>query len=466
MKVVGMDATWSALIVDDDPGVRQSLRLCLEPDGARVLGVGTSAGALDALERSRFDVVFLDLWLQAESGLTLLPEILRRQPGVGVVVITAYATFETAVEAMKTGAVDYLPKPFTPEQVRAAARRVVTAHVLKRQLTELQDRLEETESESTFETRSPAYGAFLQTAARAAASDAVVLLRGESGSGKTVFARWMRKQSRRREGPFVTVHCPMLSSELMSSTLFGHRKGAFTGAVADAVGKVEEAEGGTLFLDEVADLSADAQARLLRFLHDRTYERLGDAKDRQADVRLLAATNRPLEDEVRAGRFREDLFFRLHVITLTLPALRDRREDVLPLARHYLRFFEQRQGRPHLRFAPRCEQAITAYAWPGNLRELRNAVERAVILSPADVIEPADLGLTEAADGFAAEGAVPGAPVSRPRVDLGEEVSLEAIEREHIARVVARATSFEAAARILGIDVTTLQRKRKRYGLA
>ncbi len=460
-----MDASWSALIIDDDPGVRQSVRLCLESDNARVLGVGTSTGALDALERSRFDVVFLDLWLQSESGLTVLPEILRRQPGVGVVVITAFATFESAVEAMKMGAVDYLPKPFTPEQVRAAARRVVTANVLKRQLTELQDRLDETEGESTLETRSPAFSAFLQNAARAAASDAVLLLRGESGTGKTVFARWIRKQSRRAEGPFVTVHCPMLSSELMSSTLFGHKKGAFTGAVADAVGKVEEAEGGTLLLDEVADLSADAQARLLRFLNDRTYERLGEAKERKADVRLIAATNRSLEEEVQSARFREDLFFRLNVITLTLPPLRDRGEDVLPLAQHYLRFFERRQGRHNVAFSPSCERTIAAYRWPGNLRELRNAVERAVILSPANMIEPADLGLTGDGGKVGTDVSV-AATGTRPGIALGDDVSLEDIEREHLARVVARAASFEAAARTLGIDVTTLQRKRKRYGLA
>jgi NtrC-family two-component system response regulator AlgB len=459
-----MDPVWSALVIDDDPGVRQSLRLCLESDNAHVLGVGTAAGALDALERRRFDVVFLDLWLQSESGLTVLPEILRRQPGVGVIVITAFATFESAVEAMKMGAADYLPKPFTPEQVRTAARRVVTANVLKRQLTELQDRLDATEGESTFETRSPAFATFLQNAVRAAASDAVLLLRGESGTGKTVFARWIRKQSRRADGPFVTVHCPMLSSDLMSSTLFGHKKGAFTGAVADTVGKVEEAEGGTLLLDEVADLSADAQARLLRFLNDRTYERLGEARERKADVRLLAATNRSLEDEVRAGRFREDLFFRLNVITLALPPLRERREDLMPLARHYLHFFERRQGRQHLQFSPSCEQAITAYSWPGNLRQLRNAVERAVILSPADVIEPSDLGL---AGGLGdSDGETSFLPAARTPVALGDAVSLEEIEREHIARVVAGAVSFEAAARILGIDVTTLQRKRKRYKLA
>jgi len=296
-----------------------------------------------------------------------------------------------------------------------------------------------------------------------------VLLRGESGTGKNVLARWMRQQSPRAGAPFVTVHCPMLASDLMSSALFGHRKGAFTGAVTDAVGKVEEAQGGTLFLDEVGDLTPDAQARLLRFLNDRTYERLGDPKERKADVRIIAATNRLLEDEVKAGRFREDLFFRLNVIALTLPPLRERREDLLPLALHYLRFFESRQARQQLAFSQQAEAAILAYAWPGNLRELRNAVERAVILSPSRVLEPDDLGLPFAPGQAAAtdSGSPPGPwPRAASLVALGDDVSIEAIEREHIARLVARAPSFEAAARVLGIDVTTLQRKRKRYGLA
>ncbi|MBV8611720.1 MAG: sigma-54-dependent Fis family transcriptional regulator, partial [Singulisphaera sp.] len=302
---------WSALIVDDDPGVRQSIRLCLEADSARALGVGTSTGALEALERGRFDVVFLDLWLGKESGLSLLPEILRLQPGIGVIVITAFATFETAVEAMKLGAVDYLPKPFTPDQVRHAARRVVTESQLKRKIGELQQRIDETEGETSFETNSPVFRAFLLTAGRAAASDTVVLLRGESGTGKNVMARWIQARSKLADRPFVTVHCPMLSGDLMTSALFGHRKGSFTGAVSDTVGKVEEAEGGTLFLDEVGDLTPDAQARLLRFLNDQTYERLGESNERRANVRIVAATNRPLEDAVKEGRFREDLFYRL-----------------------------------------------------------------------------------------------------------------------------------------------------------
>jgi NtrC-family two-component system response regulator AlgB len=451
-----MDSTSSVLIIDDDPGIRQSVRVCLEADGARVLGVGTGSAALELLERSRFDLVFLDLWLGSDSGLEVLPEILRRQPDIGVVVITAFASFETAVEAIKLGAVDYLPKPFTPQQVRYAADRVVAANVLKRQVAELQDRIDAHEADSFFETRSAPYAAFLETVRRAAASETVVLLRGESGTGKNVLAYWIRKHSKRSQGPFVTVHCPMLSGDLMTSTLFGHRRGAFTGAVADAVGKVEEAAGGTLFLDEIADLTPDAQARLLRFMNDRTYERLGEARERKAEVRVIAASNRPLEELVRIGQFREDLFFRLNVITLVVPSLRDRKEDILPLAQHYLHFFARRQGRQNLSFSDRCQAAMLDYDWPGNLRELRNSVERAVILAPSGVLEPEDLSLRERRT-FSARGENP--PL------LGADVSLEGLEREHIARVLARASSLESAARTLGIDATTLHRKRKRYGL-
>jgi NtrC-family two-component system response regulator AlgB len=451
-------STWSALVVDDDAGVRQSLRLCLEAGDARVLGVGTSSGAIEAVERSRFDLIFLDLWLGSESGLDVLPEILRRQPDAAVIVVTAFATFETAVQAMKLGAVDYLPKPFTPDQVRHAARRVIEANVLRRRVSELEERLDASDAESSFDSSSPAFRAFLQTASRAAAADCVVLLRGESGTGKNVLARWLRTHSPRVNAPFVSVNCPALSIELMSSALFGHKRGAFTGAVADAIGKVQEAEGGTLFLDEVGDLVPDTQARLLRFLNDRTYERLGETSERRADVRLIAATNRPLEDEVRAGRFREDLFFRLNVITLTLPPLRERSEDILPLAQHYLTLCRMQQARPNLELSPRAQSSLVRESWPGNLRQLRNAIERAVILAPGPLLEPEDLGIdAPPVEGERTRGAAP--------VVLGGDITIEQLEVEHIARVIARAPSLEAAARVLGIDPTTLQRKRKRYGL-
>ena len=451
-------APWAALVVDDDAGVRQSLRLCLEAAGARVLGVATGGAALEALDRGHFDVVFLDLWLGADAGMELLPEILARQPGAGVIVVTAYASIESAVIAIRRGAVDYVPKPFTPDQIRLAAHRVVEAQRLRRRLAELQEELDESGEPAFFESRSPAFLRFLQTTARAAASDAVLLLTGESGTGKNVLARWIRANSPRAEAPFVTVNCPALSGDLMTSALFGHRKGAFTGAIADVAGKVQEAESGTLLLDEVGDLTADAQARLLRFLNDRTYERLGEARERQADVRLITATNRDLAAEARMGRFRDDLFYRLNVLALMLPALRERPEDVLLLAHHYLSIFSHKQRRHGLTFSPDAEEAMRRHPWPGNLRELRNAVERAVILGGRPVIEPADLGLATAVT-------FDGAGLPRP-AHIGAPMSIEALEREHIARVIAQAPSLEAAARILEIDATTLQRKRKRYGLA
>ena len=448
--------TWSALVVDDDPGIRQSLRLCLEAAGGRVLGVSSVQAALEALDRATFDTVFLDLWLGADSGLDALPEILRRQPEIGVVVITAYATFESAVEAMRRGAADYLPKPFSPEQVRLAANRILEHRRLRQRVRDLEVRLAGTDVTSYFTTHNSAFRAFMSRVDRGAASDAVVLLRGESGTGKNVLARWIHDNSPRRERPFVSVNSPALAGELMISALFGHKRGAFTGATTDTAGKVQEAEGGTLFLDEVGDLSADAQARVLRFLNDHSYERLGEARERKADVRVIAATNRDLEQDVAAGRFRADLYYRLDVLPLVVPPLRDRIEDIVPLALHYFEFYASRQAHRTLSFSPAAIDAMRDYAWPGNLRELRNAVERGVILSAGDTLVPSDLGIPPATS--------PSAPEAGP-VALGGLVSLEQLEREHLARVIAQVPTLEGAARILGIDATTLQRKRKRYGL-
>lgn len=451
--------TWSALVVDDDPGVRQSLRLCLEADGARVLGVGSATAALETLERGSFDLVLVDVWLGQDSGLDAIADIRRRQPRASIIIITALATFESAVEAIKRGAVDYLPKPFTPDQVRHAARRALDGARTKQRLAEATVRLQELGNDDDFfETASPLFQTVMNQARRVSCSDVPVLVRGESGTGKNVLARWLWQHSSRARGPFVSVSCPSLSPELMNSTLFGHKRGAFTGAVADTDGKVQEAKGGLLFLDEVGDLSSDAQARLLRFLNDRSYERVGEVKERHADVRIVAATNRSLEDDLKTGRFREDLFYRLNVVTLTLPALSHRREDLLALARHYLNGACVRQHRPDVSFSPAAERAILSYRWPGNLRELRNAVERALILCPGAQIAPEDLGIPTVEDS-------PHPRISARNAALGAEVTLEAIEREHIARIIGRAPTLEAAARTLGIDSTTLQRKRKRYGL-
>ena len=333
-------------MVDDDAGVRQSLRLCLEAAGARVLGVATGGAALEALDRGHFDVVFLDLWLGPRRESICCPEMLARQPDLGVIVVTAYASIESAVNAIRRGAVDYVPKPFTPDQVRLAARRVVEAQRLRRRLAELQEELDESGEPAFFESRSPLFLRFLQTPARAAASDAVrAVARRERHGQERARALDSREQPARgcavRHGQLSrAVRRPDDQRALRSP------QGRVHGAVADVAGKVQEAEGGTLLLDEVGELTPDAQARLLRFLNDRTYERLGEARERQADVRLIAATNRDLEDEVRAGRFREDLFYRLNVVTLTLPALRERREDILLLAHHYLSVFGQKQRRP------------------------------------------------------------------------------------------------------------------------
>lgn len=448
---------WSALVIDDDAGIRQSLRLCLEAMGAQVLGVGSPAAAIDALERATYDVIFLDLWLGQASGLDLLPKIRTRQPSAGIIVVTAFASYDTAVQAMRQGATDYLPKPFTPDQVRVATRRVLETQRLQREVRALRAQVDAQQPDASpwLQTRDPNLRSLLDQARRVAPTDATVLLRGDSGTGKNVFARWLHHQSARADKPLVLVHCPALTNDLMSSALFGHRKGAFTGATEDVVGKVEEAQRGTLLLDEIGDLSADAQARLLRFLHDRTYERLGDPQERRADVRVIAATNRPLEDLVEQGTFREDLLYRINVFTLELPPLRERREDILPLVRHHLSMLwpHRREGPAPVDLSETTQAALLRHPWPGNLRELRNAVERATILG-SPPLQPQDFGLT------APEGA---GEAASPRI--GDQVSLQEIEREHIARIIATSPTLEAAARVLGIDATTLQRKRRRYGL-
>jgi NtrC-family two-component system response regulator AlgB len=320
------------------------------------------------------------------------------------------------------------------------------------QVTDLEGRLREAAPETDLESASPKLRAVFEVAQRAATSDAPVLLRGESGTGKSVLARWIHSLSPRSRQPFVVVNCPTLSEELLTSELFGHAKGAFTGAVRDQPGRVEAAEGGTLFLDEIGDISPSLQAKLLRFIEEKDFERLGENKTRRADVRTVAATNRDLEEQMRKGLFREDLLYRLNVIELQLPSLRERPEDILRLARRFLAFFARSARRQTPELSNAAEEALTSYNWPGNIRELRNTVERAVILWPARVIEP---------QAFPAH--ISTRVKSADAAQLGGNFSLEDIEREHIARVVERSPTLEDAAAILGIDGSTLWRKRKRY---
>ncbi len=440
------------LIIDDETTLRRTFRTALETMSHTVAEAPSAGQAQALLEQRSFDLVFLDLRLGRESGLDLLPRLLESQPGLGVVVITAHAAVETAVEAMRRGAFDYLPKPFTPDQVRIVLNRFRLVQGLRGQVAGLQEQVRQSVPEVDLHTSEPVMQTALDMAERVAATEATVLLRGESGTGKGVLARLIHQHSPRASRPFVTVNCPSLSAELLESDLFGHIRGAFTGAVRDSEGKVAAAEKGTLFLDEIGDLPLTLQPKLLRFLQDRAYERVGDSRSRHGDVRLLAATNHALEAAVRAGQFREDLFYRLNVVEIHLPPLRQRPADIENLAQHLLRFFARGSGRTLTGFTPEALAALRRHNWPGNLRELRNAIERSVILSRGDEIGLADLPVQV------------GQPVNR-KIEVGAAVSLLELENEHIRRVLVATPSLDEAARILDIDPSTLFRRRKKYGL-
>ncbi len=438
------------LVVDDEKNIRTTLGVCLEGLGCRVAQAANGTAALEAVRVEAFDLAFCDLRLAQESGLDLLPRLLAERPELDVIVVTAYATVDSAVEAMRRGAKDYLPKPFTPAQIAHLVARAKERRALEARVVDLEARLEEAEPETVLETGSRRMQAALDVLGRAAGHDVSVLLRGENGTGKGVMARLLHSRSPRRDRPFVVVNCPTLSEELLASELFGHARGAFTGAVRDQEGRVEAAEGGTVFLDEIGEISPALQAKLLRFLQEKRFERIGENRTRSADVRIVAATNRPLEEEVKAGRFREDLLYRLNVVEITVPPLRERAEDVLPLARRFIAFFARQARRSPPELSPSAERVLASYPWPGNVRELRNAIERALILSPGQLLEPESFP-----ERIAAQPTTP---------TLGGDFTAEEIEREHVLRVLARAPTLEDSARILGIDASTLWRKRKRWG--
>ncbi|WP_137973830.1 sigma-54-dependent response regulator transcription factor AlgB [Pseudomonas sp. F(2018)] len=437
------------LLVDDEAAILRTFRYCLEDEGYQVATAGSATQADALLQRQVFDLCFLDLRLGEDNGLEVLERMRIQVPWMRVVVVTAHSEVDVAVDAMQAGAADYLVKPCSPDQLRLAASQQLEVRQLAARLEALEG--EARRNQGQLDSHSPALKAVLETARQVADTDANVLILGESGTGKGEVARLIHSHSRRAKKPFVTINCPSLTAELMESELFGHSRGAFTGASESTLGRVNQADGGTLFLDEIGDFPLPLQSKLLRFIQDKEYERVGDPVTRQADVRILAATNLDLNEMVRAGTFREDLLYRLNVITLTLPPLRERAEDILTLAEGFLARFVKDYARPARGFSEASLNALRRYNWPGNVRELRNVIERASIICPGEWVEPSHLGLDTRDDGGVAR--------------VGSDMTLEALEKAHIAAVLGNSPTLEQAATTLGIDVSTLYRKRKQYGL-
>jgi len=439
------------LIVDDEANIRRTMAMCLESEGHAVTGVDSGLAAIEATDRRVYDLIFLDLRLENENGLDFIPRLLAAAPSARIVVVTAYASIESAVAAIRSGAFDFLAKPFDPEQIRLIARQVGAFRRLEHEVTELRSDLDRVHPEQDFQTACPAMQRAVEMARQVAAAEATVLLNGESGTGKTVLARAIHRWSPRAGKPFAVVSCASLNPELLESELFGHIKGAFTGAVRDNPGRIAACEGGTLLLDEVGDLPPPIQPKLLRFLQDREYERVGQSITRHADVRIIAATGADLKQAVANERFREDLYYRLNVIPICLPPLRERREDVSTMADRLLAVLNQ-ANRKHVEgFTADARATLQDYRWPGNIRELRNVVERAVILCRG-----ARIGTEHLPEELVGP---------RQLVRLGDPVPLSTIEEQHIRRILASALSLQAAAEILDVDPATLWRRRKQYGL-
>jgi NtrC-family two-component system response regulator AlgB len=454
------------LIVDDEKSIRLTTSLALEAEGHYVETAEDGNLALKRIKEENFDLVFLDLRLGDEDGLDILQKIVAMKPQQLVTIFTAHASISTAVKATQLGAFDYLEKPFTPDQLRTILIKAQKALRTQGEVTQLKEVVQELKSEVKhtspplrFNSEDAKTREEFDVLFRAAATNASILVLGESGTGKSVIAREIHSRSHLRDKPFVTVSCPSLSKELLESVLFGHMKGSFTGAIKDTWGKVHAAEGGTLFLDEIGELPLEIQPKLLRLLQEREYERLGENKVRESNVRVIAATNRDLQTSIRAGEFREDLYYRLNVISVTVPPLRDRPADLARFAGDYLEFFTAQLGRKIAGYSEKGRSALMRHPWPGNLRELRNAIERAAILSTGDHVEAEDLPNPAPifASGHGQEAGEPG---------IGGEHSLEEVEQAHLTKVLGWAPSLHDAAAVLGIDKATLYRKRKRYGIS
>ncbi len=441
------------LLVDDDRNVLHTFRMALETAGYRVGCAGDGRAAVQKLAESVYDLCFLDLRLGEESGMELLPRLRQLAPWMRVVMVTGEGSVSLAVEAIKSGAVDFLVKPCPLEVLVGTAARQARTRALEMRVEQLESGQRDENGNFEPESASPAMQRVFELARQVADTDASVLILGESGTGKGVLARAIHDWSGRGEQAFVTINCPGLSGELIASELFGHIRGAFTGANENKLGRVDQADGGTLFFDEIGDFPMTMQPKLLRFIQDREYERVGDPITRKADVRIIAATNHDLSAMVAEGSFREDLLYRLNVITLELPPLREHAEDIPDLAQRFLLRFAGNYRRQAREFSPQALDYLSRYEWPGNIRELQNVIERATILTKGEVVRPEELGVAQVA-----------VAAGNGRLRAGDQVSLDELERAHIEATLEQANSLDAAAKILGIDSSTLYRKRKRYG--
>jgi len=432
------------LIAEDDRALREALTDTLELAGYEVIAAADGEHALVELERARVGMIVSDVQMKPMDGHALLAEVKRRQPHVPVLLMTAYGVIDQAVSAMRAGACNYITKPFEPEALVAQ----VVRHMLPAAWGESEDVI--AEDASTRET--------LELASRVAVTDATVLITGESGTGKEVLARAIHRLSPRADKPFVAINCAAIPENLLESTLFGYEKGAFTGAQNTTPGKFEQADGGTLLLDEISEMPLVLQAKLLRVLQEREVERVGARKPIAVDIRVLATSNRDMLSEVRAGRFREDLFYRLNVFPLHNPPLRERRADILPLARRVLSRGVSRGARQRHSLAPAAEAALTAYGWPGNIRELENVMQRAMILAPGDVIEVGNLALPRS-ESVGGEPAVPA-----PGREAPIPADMRSLERKHILDTLSAAKGVrKVAAERLGMSERTLRYKLQQY---
>ena len=460
------EMTPTLLVADDDPAVRQSLERTLAREGYSVVLAPDGQAALERLRQGGVDLLLSDLRMPGLNGLELLREVKSALPDVDVIMLTAFGTVEEAVAAMKDGAVDFLTKPFQRAQLIRVIRKALERRELIAENRALQRRLDDLLAQGNIIGVSPAFRATMTLVEQVANSSATVLIQGESGTGKELFARAIHDRSARRNGPFVAVNCAALPETLLESELFGYEKGAFTGAAGRKEGRFELADGGTLFLDEVADLSLVTQPKILRVLQEGEFERLGGTRTSKVDVRIVAASNQDLAALVKEKRFREDLFYRLNVITITAPPLRDRREDVAVLAQHFLRIYSAKNNRSLVGFSEDALRSFESYPWPGNVRELENVVERAVVLARGQTVEVGDLPekvtanaivLERPAAGQHAEGS--GAD-SFLRIRVG--TPLDEVESRMLEETLRMTRGNKTlTAKLLGIDPKTVFRKLK-----